>query len=294
MPESSIPGPSAAVLPEVVYSRESPMRHPGRLIAAMMRDLLASRGLAWRIFIRDLSSLYRQSLLGYFWAFVPPVLAALPWVFLNNQKIVDVGPTPIPYPAFVLAGTMLWQSFLDALNSPLKQTNAARSMLAKINFPKEALLLAGLAETLWNLLIRLVLLIPILLILKVPLLGPGLLLVPVGLGALLLLGLSIGLILTPVGLLYTDVGRGISIIAGIGMLLTPVIYPPPKTGIGAWMATWNPVSPVLVTARDWLTGQAPLYLGGFTAVTVGSLVLLAIAWFAYRLTMPILIERMGG
>lgn len=244
-------------LPEVVYSPQSPIRQPGRMVAAMWRDLLASRELAWRLFTRDFQAQYRQSILGYFWAFVPPVLAALPWMFLNSQKIVNIGPVGIPYPAFVMSGTMLWQTFIDALNSPLKQTAGARAMLAKINFPKEALLLAGLAEVSCNLVIRLLLLLPVLAIFGVPF-HSQLAWVPLGIASLMLLGLSLGLLITPAGMLYSDVGRGVSVIASFGMLLTPVVYPPPTSGFGGWLAAWNPVSPVLATTRDWMTGQNPL------------------------------------
>jgi lipopolysaccharide transport system permease protein len=243
-------------LPEVVYTPASPIQHPGRMVAAMWRDLIASRELAWRLFTRDFRAQYRQSMLGYFWAFVPPVLAALPWMFLNSQKIVNISPTGIPYPAFVMTGTMLWQTFIDALNSPLKQTLGARSMLAKINFPKEALLMAGVAEIVSNLAIRMALLFPVLWALQISF-APCLMWAPVGVAVLVLLGLSLGLLLTPLGLLYTDVARAISVVATFGMLLTPVVYPPPSSGIGGWLAAWNPVSPVLSITRDWITGQDP-------------------------------------
>lgn len=279
-------------LPQAVYTPESPIRHPGRFFLAMWRDLLVSRELAWRLFVRDLSSQYRQSVLGYLWAFVPPVLAAAPWIFLNSQRIVNVRDTGIPYPAFILCGTMLWASFMEALNSPLKQTNGARSMLSKINFPRESLLLAGLGEVLWNLAIRLLLLIPLLWAFKVPP-TQSMLWAPIGIAGLLILGWGLGLLITPLGLLYTDVNRGIGIIASFGMLLTPVVYPPPTSGLGGHLAAWNPVSPVLVTARDWLTGQPATLLESFWWISIAGVVLSLVAWIAYRLTMPILIERMG-
>ena len=280
-------------LPVRIYTPESPIRHPGRLVAAMWQDLLASRELAWRLFVRDLSAMYRQSFFGYLWAFMPPILAAAPWVFLNSQKIVNVRETGIPYAAFVLTGTMLWQSFMDALNAPLKQTSGAKSMLSKINFPKEALLLAGLADTLWNVLIRMVVLVPVFIVYQVPVSG-SLLWAPLGVLSLVLFGMALGLVITPVGLLYTDVGRGIQIVGGVGMLLTPVVYPPAQSGLGGWLAAWNPLSPVLVTARDWLTSQPTLLLDGFWWVTAGAFVLFIVSWFFYRLTLPILVERMGG
>lgn len=55
--------------PVIVYTPESRLRHPVILLREMRRDLLASRGLAWQLLVRDIKAQYRQSLLGVFWAF---------------------------------------------------------------------------------------------------------------------------------------------------------------------------------------------------------------------------------
>ena len=115
-------------LPITVYTPESPLRNPGRFVREMFRDLLASRELAWRLFVRDTSAQYRQSFLGYLWAFIPPLVASLPFIFLNSQGVVNMGATKIPYPAYAMIGTIIWQVFVDALNSPLKTAIAAKSM----------------------------------------------------------------------------------------------------------------------------------------------------------------------
>ena len=39
---------------------------------------------------------------------------------------------------------------MDALNAPLQITTAAKPMLAKINFTRESLILAGIYQTLFN------------------------------------------------------------------------------------------------------------------------------------------------
>ena len=45
----------------------------------------------------------------------------------------------MPYALFVLVGTTLWQTFADAATAPLKVVSEAKPLLAKINFPREAL-----------------------------------------------------------------------------------------------------------------------------------------------------------
>lgn len=276
-----------------IYTPESPLRSPGQLLADMFRDLVASRELAWRLFVRDLSAMYRQSVLGYLWAFLPPIVTTLTFTYLNSQDILRVGKTSVPYPAFVMIGTLLWQTFLDALNSPLKAVRGAKSMLTKINFPREALILSGMAEVLFNLFVRSVLLVPVFLYFQVPV-SITLLLAPLGIAALMLLGLTFGMLITPLGLLYGDISRGVALITGFWMLLTPVVYPPPSNGLGAWLAKWNPVSPVLLTCREWLTAQPVTYSEGILLISIVAAFTLLFGWIFYRLSLPILIERMGG
>jgi lipopolysaccharide transport system permease protein len=97
-----------------VYTPASPLRNPGRLLREMWRDLVGSRELAWRLFVRDTSAQYRQSILGYIWVFIPPLVASLPFIYLNSQGVVRIGDTPVPYAAFAIIGTTIWQVFADA------------------------------------------------------------------------------------------------------------------------------------------------------------------------------------
>ena len=76
-------------LPVIIYTPESQMRSPRRLIRDMFRDLKASSELAWRLFIRDIAAQYRQSLLGVFWAFLPPIVMGLIFIILQSKKIVN-------------------------------------------------------------------------------------------------------------------------------------------------------------------------------------------------------------
>lgn len=280
-------------LPITVYTSESPVRNPGKLLRDWMRDVGAGRELAWRLFVRDLSAQYRQTFLGYVWAILPPLAASLTFIFLQSQGIVRVTGTVIPYAAFAMMGTLLWQSFVEAIQSPLSAVQTARPMLAKINFPREALLMAGLYMVGFNFLIRMALLTCVMAAWKiVP--GAGLLLFPVAMAGLLALGFAIGLACLPIGSLYGDIRRGIPIVAQFGMLLTPVVYPARRSGMIGWLSTWNPAAPLVVTAREALTAQPFTLLG--PAMLIGALAVLAVfvGLLVFRLVMPLLIERMGG
>lgn len=280
-------------LPVTIYTTESPLRHPVRLVRSMIRDLQASRELAWRLFIRDMSAQYRQTYLGYIWAFLPPLVASATFIFLESQGIVQIAGTTVPYAAFAMMGTLLWQVFVDAIQSPITAVQSAKAMLAKINFPREAILMAGLYMVVFNFLIRLVLLAVVMIVWRVKP-DAGLLLFPVAAASLLACGFAVGMALLPLGTLYGDVGRGISIVSQFWMLLTPVVYPARTQGIAGWLATWNPVSPILTTAREALTGVSFTHLPAFIGISLAATLLCFLGLLAYRLVMPILIERMGG
>ena len=135
------------------------MRTPGRMLAAMWRDLTASRELSWRLFVRDLSAQYRQSVLGGLWAFVPPIITSLIFIVLQARNVVHFGAVDIPYPVYVMVGTILWQVFVEAVNAPLKSVTAAKPMLAKINFPREALIIASFYMVVYGVLTKLVVIV---------------------------------------------------------------------------------------------------------------------------------------
>lgn len=259
----------------------------------MLNDLVSSRQLAWRLFIRDVSAQYRQSILGYLWIFIPPLVASLPFVYLNAQGVVKIGDTPIPYAAYAIIGTTVWQVFADALNSPLRTVNAARSTLTRINLPREALLLSALAQVVLGFLVRLIPLIGVLAWFH--LLPPGtVVLFPLGILSLILAGFVIGVLVTPLGLLYGDVQQALPILTMMLMFLTPVLYPVPQSGFAASLANINPLTPLIVSTRDWLTIGTTAFAGRFVVVSSLALVLLLFGWVIFRVAIPHLVARIGN
>jgi len=277
----------------VVYTSDSELRRPRQFARQMLTDLLAARELAWRLLVRNIQGQYRQPLLGYFWIILPSLATTLLWIFLNQSQILDVGETdiPIPYPVYVLVGTLLWQGFVDALNSPLQQLAASEGLLTKINFPKESIIMAGLGEVLFNSSIRMLLLLVVFLWFQIAV-PSTILLAPIGILALLALGATLGLLLAPLGMLYPDVQRGINIMTPLWFFMTPVVYSPPTTWPAVLIAKLNPVSPLLVTTRELLTTGTVSQAGYFLLIVCLMPLLFIASWVLYRLAMPHLIVRM--
>jgi lipopolysaccharide transport system permease protein len=283
----------ATDLPVRVYSPEPLLGHPTALVKHIIRDILAGRELAWRLFVRDLSAQYRQTFLGYIWALLPPLVASLTFIFLNSQGIVNIDTGNIPYPAFAMIGTLLWQVFVDAIMCPPSALIAAKPMLAKINFPRESILLGGLYMVIFNFLIRLLLVAAVLIWWRISP-SPTLLFFPVAMASMLMAGTAIGLAITPLAGLYGDVTRAVPMVAQFWMLLTPVVYPARSGGLAGVLATWNPISPVITCARESLTGAPLTHLPAFAVVTACALIATFIGTVGFRVAMPHLIARMGG
>jgi lipopolysaccharide transport system permease protein len=280
--------------PVRVYTPESRLRSPGVFLRELLHDVGACRGLAWRLFLRDLRAQYRQTLFGYVWAFLPPLATTAVWVLLQRAQVANFdAPADVPYVVFVLTGTLLWQVFVDALNMPLRSTEASKAMLAKISFPREALLLAGALEVGFNLFLRALLLAGVFAWFGVGV-HPSLALVPLGVLGLFLLGAGLGLLLTPLGLLYGDVRRGLFMLTQFWFYLTPVIYQAPQTGLGSWVNVVNPVAPLISASRDWLLVGATVHGQAFAAYAVAGALLVGLGIVLLRVAMPFLIERMSS
>ena len=277
-----------------VYTPESQLRHPVALFKRMYWDLLASRELAWRLLVRDISAQYRQSFLGIIWAFIPPIVTAIGFTLANQAKVINIGVTDLPYPAYVLFSMTLWQTFVEALNAPIQAVNSAKSMLAKINFPREALILAKLGQVLFNFGIKLLLIIGLFIWFKISI-TLSVILAPVALIHLVMLGTFFGLLVAPIGALYQDISRGISLITGVWLFLTPVIFPVPSHGgIFGAIVQLNPVTPLLVTTRELATTGVLTQSFGFWIASVMAIIGLFFAWLVYRLAMPFVVERMSA
>jgi lipopolysaccharide transport system permease protein len=249
--------------------------------------------LAWRFFLRDTRAAHRQSLLGYFWVILPPLANTLVWVFLNNGDVVRIDSGNVPYPIFVLAGTILWASFNGSLVAMLGTINDGKGLLSKINFPQESLVYKSFLKSLVEGGIPALLLIPAIFFYGIGW-HIGILLFPLSVIASLLLGSAIGLILAPITALYHDVSRGMQLILRFGFFLTPVIFPLPAAGMPRLLMLINPVTPILVSGRAWLTGSGEAMPVAFLVVVMICLALLAFGLVIYKVVLPTLIERLSS
>ncbi len=276
-----------------VYTPESGLRKPGKLLGELFSDIGNSWELGWRLFVKNKKSMYRQSILGLAWAFIPPIMTTAVWVFLNGQKIINVEDPGVPYPAFVLTSTLLWAVFAQSMLMPNTAISSGKPIMKKINFPKESLLVSGFLQIGFDFLIKLILIVVVFIVFKVQP-AATIVLAPIGILMMTLLGVSIGLLLLPIGMLYTDIQRLLTAITPFWMLLTPVIYPTPREGIATLVNKFNPVSPLLTVTRDWMFTGHTQFLMPFIYISATVIILAFIGLILFKLAIPFIIERSGG
>jgi lipopolysaccharide transport system permease protein len=289
------PHRNSGPLPVTVYTSEKGLAHPLKLLGGLIRDICSPRTmeLAYRMMVRNISATYRQSLFGVFWIFLPALANALAWIFLNKANVISVPQTNLPYPVFVLTGTILWQIFTQGLVDPIASVNRERATLTRINIPNEAVLIASFGNLVFCSAIQALVLIPVFVWFRIDW-AWTMLLGPVGLVTTGLLGFAIGLLLAPLGLLYQDVARAIPIVARLWFFITPVAYPSPKNLWASTVFRVNPATSVIDGARNWLTGQAVSQPVDLAVVLCLAILILIMGVIAYRLTMPVIIERISA
>ena len=270
-----------------VYKAEPELSDPKAFLARAIDDARASPPIAWQLFRTNLRASRRRSLLGYLWLLIPAAATTLLCVYLNGRRIISVGPTELPYALHVLAGIILWQTFVEAMNAPLQQLQRARQMISRSRLQHEAVLGAGLLEVGLNAAVRLVALGLVLTVFGIVPAAGALLLFPLGLVAVAVMGAAFGLLAAPFGLLYDDVERGLALLTGFWFFLTPILYPAPAAG----PLRLNPVTPLIEQARSAIAAPAldPVFLITAALAAFG----LVFAWLLYRLARPHVVERLG-
>jgi lipopolysaccharide transport system permease protein len=205
---------------ETVYSAEPLLARPFALLAEVFRELRMSKHLMLRLFMRDLMSQHRQTFLGYAWILIPPVATAAVWLLLNAQGVVNVAETGLPYPVFVLAGTTLWSTAAAAIQKPLMAFNSGKPVLTRLRVPPEPYIITGAMQVFVDFLVKLALLIPVAGYFGLwptwgllPALACG--------AATVFFGTALGLLLVPLGTLYEDINRSLTLLLGVALYLVP-------------------------------------------------------------------------
>lgn len=264
-----------------------------QILISALKGYRSSFYLARQLAKRDITSQHRQSILGMLWIVFPVLMNALVWIFLQSSGTIQLTPTKIPYPLFALVGTTIWSIFGECLNMPMSTINGNKGIITKINFEKEALISLGFIKIAFNLLIKLGMIVFFMLVFKVIPAVSLLLFIPFLLVTMLFFS-SLGILIMPIGILYNDISKMIPIGLQLLMYISPVLYVVPQSGLMHHIMKLNPLSYVITDIRNTLTGMPVETAWFWLGFLVLSLVMSAIAMVVYRVSMPIITERMSA
>lgn len=249
----------------------------------MLQEMAESRRLIWLLIVRDISVRYRQSILGYVWAVVPQIATVAVFAFLHSTRVLPIGETKIPYVAYALWGISVWQLFAGCLSSCANSLTSSGSLVTKINFPREALVIAALGQPFFDFLVRSIPIIAVFLWCGVAPAWQSLFL-PLLLAPIALLALGLGFVLSISNLVIRDTANALGTALMIGMFLTPVLYPPPVRWPFYWINILNPLSPLLSATQDLIALGFLTRPEMFAAACVVSLASFLAGWRAFRIT----------
>lgn len=264
-----------------------------RMLASIWKGILEGHSLGLRLFKRDLKASVEASLLGLAWLFIPALAAAGIWILLNQQRVISVTIGPMIYPAYVLIGTTMWNIFAEALTKPISRYKLAMNMMVKLNFPRESLFLAALYDMVFSVFVKLLVLLPLLILIGVEPNWYWLTSLVIALG-IVFVGLSLGIFIAPIGVLFSDVSRGITVVLPFIMFLTPVVYIIPKGSLMDRVQAFNPVTPWIELCRSMI-GNYTFEMTTPLVVWSGvSVLVLLLGLIMMRIALPIIVERSGS
>lgn len=260
--------------------------------------ITARRSVLWTLIVRDLRVRYANSVLGYVWTVLDPLLMSLIYflVFVYIFKRGDVGHRP--YFLFLVVGLLSWQWFSGSLTDTSRALIQEAKLVRSTNLPREIWVLRVVLSKGIEYLLSLPVLLAFVLIYFVrgeTHLNGLLILFPVGIVVQCLAQIGIGLILAPVTALVTDMQRVIRIAMRMLFYATPVIYaghlvPKPYDKV-----TWlNPMTGILEMMRAGFfahQGKQAVVWGSIVASIVITLVLVVVGSVVFgRLERPVLKE----
>jgi len=218
----------------------------------MFRNMWKSRELIYQLFRRDFLMAYKKSFLGVSWILIAPIMGIVSWVFMNATGILTPGDVGIPYPAYVLISSSIWGLFMGFYGAAAGTLGAGGGFIMQVNYPHEALLIKQVAQHLANYTIGFAINLIVLLLFGVT---PswGILLFPIMMIPMFFLGSAMGLVLSVISVVASDISSMFNTALGLVFYITPVIYSPDVSSqFLQTMVKLNPLSYLITGARDML------------------------------------------
>ncbi|MEE1017482.1 MAG: ABC transporter permease [Ruminococcus sp.] len=208
---------------------------------------------------RDLTTNYKQTVLGPLWIIINPLLSTT--VFTVIFGVIAGIPTDgTPQFLFYMSGNILWNFFSSCLNRASGTFLGNARLFGKVYFPRLVMPISGILYNLINFMLQTA--VYVILVIVYSLLGanvhPNLLIIlaPFLVLQTALLGTGMGLIISSITTKYRDLNVLVSFGVSLLMYITPVVYPISRVPENfRWLMLLNPVAPIVETYRCAFLGS---------------------------------------
>ena len=234
--------------------------------------------LLWELIKREIKARYKQSLLGYAWVILVPLLNLLVLTVVFSYFIrVPTGGTP--YPIFLFVALVPWTFTANSISFATQSVVSNTNLIIKIYLPREVFPIATILAKMVDFLLTCLVLALFLVIFGVSF-KATMLFVPVIFFFHLLLILGISFILSAMNVFFRDVENVIGIFLTIWMYITPVLYPQELVPVAfVPFLNLNPMMPIINAYRNTiLYGMMPAWQSFAYAVGFSTLIFI----FGYK------------
>jgi lipopolysaccharide transport system permease protein len=229
---------------------------------------------------RDFIAQYRQSILGTSWAIAQPVLLFVVYGVVFTQ-VLHVKATQGSYFVFAMSGLAPWLFISNVLTRASLSLVGSAGVLKQVYFSRAVLPLAATGLSIIDFVIATALLLASegLTTGSIPITATAL--VPIDLGLVLVMA-GVAIFIALFGALVRDVRFVIPTVLQLGIMLTPIMYPPsliPKHL--SWAETLNPVAQFVAATRSAVIyGVWPTALELIVPLVAGAGLLVGALWYS--------------
>jgi len=254
-----------------------------------LRELFKYRQLIWTIAWGDFKWRYKNSILGYFWSLLEPlIMFIILYIVFSNLMKVQVE----YYQLFLLLGIIMWNFFVKATNLGLNAIVGKPSLIQRVYFPRDVLVISGVITAMLQSLFESLVFIIFMIYFAIPLTWT-LIYLPYILTIYFILALGVALAISALNVYYRDIQFIWIVVLQAGFFITPILYPlsifPPSLQA---IFRLNPIAQIIVTARDVILYSVPPYWVSLAYAGIASLVIFAVGYSIFRRLEPRFAEAM--
>lgn len=255
----------------------------------VFNDLWQRRSLIVLLAVNDIKLRYRNSVLGFFWTFLEPLLmlAVLYFVFSNIIKS-DIE----NYPIYLLLGLIIWYMFSRATTTGLSSLVDRTSILQKIYFRREVVVVSSCLTAFIMMAFEFTVFGVFVAIFQFSLPFTAILL-PLLLADVFILSLGISFILAPLNVYFRDIRFIWQVLLQAGFFLSPIIYELNMFSEDVQsILKINPMVSVLEIAHDLVLFDRFPSAESVIHVVVTTIILLCVGLFIFKIKEKRMIEEL--